>query len=67
MLITQGYAITDADKAIELDRTYLKAYYRRADANMALGRSALGIIFKLYFQKFFQNSYKLHSDVWRSF
>jgi len=33
-----GYAITDADKAIELDRTYLKAYYRRADANMALGR-----------------------------
>ena len=33
-----GYAITDADKALELDRGYLKAYYRRAEANMALGR-----------------------------
>ena len=33
-----GYAITDADKALSLDRTYLKAYYRRAEANMALGR-----------------------------
>lgn len=33
-----GYAISDADKAIDLDKTYLKAYYRRAEANMALGR-----------------------------
>ena len=33
-----GYAITDADSALALDRRYLKAYYRRAEANMALGR-----------------------------
>ena len=31
-----GYAIADADKAIELDKVYVKAYYRRATANMAL-------------------------------
>ncbi|CAG8474608.1 974_t:CDS:10 [Diversispora eburnea] len=31
-----GYAITDAEKAIEIDPTYIKGYYRRAAANMAL-------------------------------
>ncbi|KAI8825656.1 Serine/threonine-protein phosphatase 5 [Fimicolochytrium jonesii] len=31
-------AIRDADKAIELDPTYVKGYYRRATGNMALGK-----------------------------
>ncbi|CAH1790760.1 unnamed protein product, partial [Owenia fusiformis] len=38
-----GYALTDANKALELDRTYLKAYYRRASANMALGKFKLAL------------------------
>lgn len=33
-----GYALTDASKAIELDRSYIKAYYRRAAAYMSLGK-----------------------------
>ncbi|KAL8600494.1 Serine/threonine-protein phosphatase 5 [Nucella lapillus] len=33
-----GYALSDADKALSLDKSYLKAYYRRASANMALGK-----------------------------
>ncbi|CAL8081137.1 unnamed protein product [Orchesella dallaii] len=33
-----GYALNDASKAIELDKTYVKAYYRRAAAYMALGK-----------------------------
>ncbi|KJE91460.1 type 5 protein serine/threonine phosphatase isoform [Capsaspora owczarzaki ATCC 30864] len=33
-----GYAIADATKAIALDSQFVKAYYRRATANMALGR-----------------------------
>jgi len=33
-----GYAIQDADKAIALDKTFVKAYYRRATANMALSK-----------------------------
>ncbi|KAF5285595.1 hypothetical protein FQA39_LY16564 [Lamprigera yunnana] len=33
-----GYALTDASKAIELDRTYLKGFYRRAAAYMSLGK-----------------------------
>lgn len=33
-----GYALNDADKALEIDKTYLKGYYRRAAANMALGK-----------------------------
>ena len=32
-----GYALTDASKAIEVDKSYLKGYYRRAAAYMALG------------------------------
>lgn len=31
-------ALDDANKAIELNRTYLKAYYRKASAHMALGQ-----------------------------
>ena len=33
-----GYAIEDANKAIELDKDFIKAYYRRATANMALSK-----------------------------
>ena len=31
-----GLAIEDANKAIEIDKDYLKAYYRRASANLLL-------------------------------
>jgi serine/threonine-protein phosphatase 5 len=31
-----GLAIADADEAIKYDPTYAKAYYRKADANIAL-------------------------------
>ncbi len=31
-----GFAIADATKAIELDPSYVKAYYRRAMSNMAI-------------------------------
>ena len=33
-----GYALTDANAAIKCDKNYLKAYYRRAAAHMALGK-----------------------------
>ena len=33
-----GSAIEDASKSLELDRNYIKGYYRRATANMALGK-----------------------------
>ncbi|XP_022909850.1 serine/threonine-protein phosphatase 5 [Onthophagus taurus] len=33
-----GYAFSDASKAIELDKTYIKGYYRRAAANMSQGK-----------------------------
>lgn len=33
-----GYALTDASKAIELDKTYIKGFYRRAAAYMSLGK-----------------------------
>ena len=32
-----GSAITDATKSLELDPSYVKAYYRRGDAQFALG------------------------------
>ena len=38
-----GYALADANKAIECDRTYLKAYYRRAAAQMALGKYKIAL------------------------
>lgn len=38
-----GYALTDASKAIELDRGYTKAYYRRAAAHMSLGKYKLAL------------------------
>jgi serine/threonine-protein phosphatase 5 len=33
-----GSALMDADRAIELDRTFIKAYYRRGAAHLALGK-----------------------------
>ncbi|XP_045483336.1 serine/threonine-protein phosphatase 5 [Harmonia axyridis] len=33
-----GYALEDATKAIELDKNYIKGYYRRASAKMSLGK-----------------------------
>ncbi|KAJ8674519.1 hypothetical protein QAD02_005781 [Eretmocerus hayati] len=38
-----GYALTDASKAIELDKNYVKGYYRRAAANMSLGKFKLAL------------------------
>ena len=38
-----GYALADASKAIECDAKYLKAYYRRAAAHMALGKYKLAL------------------------
>ncbi|KAF7731723.1 hypothetical protein EC973_008895 [Apophysomyces ossiformis] len=37
-LESYGYAIADADKALTIDPTLAKANYRRASANMALGK-----------------------------
>ncbi|XP_050294825.1 serine/threonine-protein phosphatase 5 [Anthonomus grandis grandis] len=33
-----GYALADASKAVELDKSYVKGFYRRAAANMSLGK-----------------------------
>ncbi|XP_043199870.1 serine/threonine-protein phosphatase 5-like isoform X3 [Amphibalanus amphitrite] len=33
-----GYALTDASRAIELDKTYVKGYYRRAASYMGMGK-----------------------------
>ena len=33
-----GYSLTDATSAIELDKNYVKGYYRRASAYMSLGK-----------------------------
>lgn len=38
-----GYALNDASKAIELDKSYTKAYYRRAAAHMSLGKYKLAL------------------------
>jgi serine/threonine-protein phosphatase 5 len=38
-----GYALTDASTAIELDKNYVKGYYRRAAAYMALGKFKLAL------------------------
>ncbi|XP_047246719.1 serine/threonine-protein phosphatase 5 isoform X2 [Girardinichthys multiradiatus] len=33
-----GYALADATRALEVDKNYIKGYYRRATSNMALGK-----------------------------
>lgn len=38
-----GYALSDASKAIELDKTYIKGYYRKAAAHMSLGKFKLAL------------------------
>ncbi|XP_072929717.1 serine/threonine-protein phosphatase 5 [Epargyreus clarus] len=38
-----GYALSDASKAIELDKSYTKAYYRRAASHMSLGKYKLAL------------------------
>lgn len=38
-----GQAVADADKSIELDPTFIKAYYRRGTARMSLGKSKLAL------------------------
>lgn len=38
-----GYALNDASKAIELDKMYVKGYYRRAGAHMSLGKFKLAL------------------------
>jgi serine/threonine-protein phosphatase 5 len=38
-----GYALTDASMAIELDKNYVKGYYRRAAAHMTLGKFKLAL------------------------
>lgn len=38
-----GYALNDAVSSLKSDSTYLKAYYRRAAANMSLGKFKLAL------------------------
>ncbi|XP_072031594.1 serine/threonine-protein phosphatase 5-like [Amphiura filiformis] len=38
-----GSALQDASQAISLDRSYIKGYYRRATANMALGKFKIAL------------------------
>lgn len=38
-----GYALADASTAIQLDPSYVKGFYRRAGANMALGKFKLAL------------------------
>ncbi|KAJ8604320.1 hypothetical protein CTAYLR_002573 [Chrysophaeum taylorii] len=38
-----GLAIADAEQAIKMDPTYIKAYYRRGSANFALGKYRLAL------------------------
>ncbi|XP_063958968.1 serine/threonine-protein phosphatase 5-like [Lytechinus pictus] len=38
-----GSALEDASKALELDKSYIKGYYRRATANMALGKIKIAL------------------------
>jgi serine/threonine-protein phosphatase 5 len=38
-----GCALQDATKSVELDNKYVKGYYRRASANLALGKYKLAL------------------------
>lgn len=38
-----GYALSDASKSIEIDKSYIKGYYRRAAAYMSLGKFKLAL------------------------
>jgi len=38
-----GYALTDASSAIELNKNYIKGYYRRAACHMAMGKFKLAL------------------------
>ena len=38
-----GYALADASKSLELDKNYIKGYYRRASSNLALGKFKLAL------------------------
>lgn len=38
-----GYALKDATKAIDLDKNYVKGYYRRASAYMSLGKYKMAV------------------------
>ena len=38
-----GYSLADANKSIELNSSYIKAYYRRASANFAMGKFKIAL------------------------
>jgi serine/threonine-protein phosphatase 5 len=38
-----GYALQDANKSLEIDPKYIKGYYRRAAANLALGKFKIAL------------------------
>ena len=59
MFILKGYALTDANKAIELDSKYIKGHYRRASSYMALGKFKLALKdYEFVKKKIFFNSIK---------
>ena len=50
-----GYALTDAISAVKSDPAYLKAYYRRAAAQMSLGKFKLALAdfeYVIYIKKY---------------
>lgn len=55
-----GYALSDASRAIELDKGYTKAYYRRAAAHMSLGKYKLALKDFEYVSIPPYDSFKLH-------
>jgi tetratricopeptide (TPR) repeat protein len=40
-----GSAIQDATEAIAIDKNFIKAYYRRADANLGIGKYQVSVSF----------------------